>query len=202
MTEQETTPVAMEDDEDDFLITKSKKKPQKRLIMDVDSEKSSDKKPNFAEITEGAEKAAEKAQNVGVKWELRKIHVPRHRYAPLKAQWLKLVKPIVEQLKLQIRFNLKARSIELRATPEAKEAGALQKANDFLHAFVVGFSVEDALALIRLDDLYVESFEVEDVKPLKGEHLVRAIGRVAGHNGKTKYTIENATRTRIVLAEK
>lgn len=101
-----------------------------------------------------------------------------------------------------MRMNLKTRRVELRTTPKTADEASLQKCADFVQAFLYGFEVQDAVALLRLDDLYVECFEVKDVKQtLRGEHLSRGIGRLAGKGGKTKFTIENATRTRIVVAD-
>ena len=48
------------------------------------------------------------------KFEMRKIHVPPNRFNPLKENWMKIYEPVVNYLKLQIRFNLKSRNVELR----------------------------------------------------------------------------------------
>jgi len=137
----------------------------------------------------------------GGKVEYRRVRCPKHRYTPLRNDWEQILMPLVQFLKLQVRFNTKTRSIEMKTSPHTIDSGALQKGADFCSAYMLGFEVQDAVALLRLDDLFVEAFQVTDVKMLKGDHLSRAVGRVAGHDGKTRFAIENATRCRIVVAD-
>uniref|UniRef100_A0A2K5SI55 PNO1 second type I KH domain-containing protein n=1 Tax=Cebus imitator TaxID=2715852 RepID=A0A2K5SI55_CEBIM len=122
------------------------------------------------------------------KEETRKIPVP-------------IFTPVVEHLGLQISFNSKSRNVEIGTCKKTNDGSALAKAADFVKAFIFSFQVERALALIRLDDFFLECFEITDVKPLKGDHLSKAIGRIAGKGGKTKFTIENVTQTWTVLAD-
>lgn len=131
----------------------------------------------------------------------RKAPVPPHRMTPLKASWPKIYPPLVEHLKLQVRMNVKSKAVELRTSKYTTDTGALQKGADFITAFTLGFDVDDAIALLRLDDLFIQTFEIKDVKNLQGDHLARAIGRIAGKDGKTKFAIENTSRTRVVLAD-
>lgn len=163
--------------------------------------------------------------------EHRKVSIPPHRMTPLKADWPKIYPPLVEHLKLQCRMNMKSKAVELRTSKVTSDTGAIQKGADFVRAYALGFDVDDAIALLRMDDLYIESafffifrppsepgyltrtfwvltmvveqtaFEIKDVKTLHGDHLARAIGRIAGKDGKTKFAIENASRTRVVLAD-
>ncbi|KAK7924476.1 eukaryotic type KH-domain (KH-domain type I) [Apiospora marii] len=162
--------------------------PNNEAQMDVDEEG----KPRFAP-----------ARDIGsvARIESRKVPIPPHRMSPLKSTWPKIYPVVVEHLNLAIRMNVKSKAVELRTTRKTTDTGALQKGADFITAFALGFDVDDAIALLRLDDLYIETFEIKDVKTLEGDHKARAIGRIAGQSGKTKYAIENASKTRIVLAD-
>ncbi|CCE65103.1 hypothetical protein TPHA_0J02820 [Tetrapisispora phaffii CBS 4417] len=192
----------IEDDDDDVLLAEadgaadaeeavgSTKKTGASSGVVLDEEG----KPRFS--------AASKTADSKVKLESRKVPVPPHRMTPLRNSWSKIYPPLVDHLKLQVRMNLKSKSVELRTHPKhTTDPGALQKGADFIKAFTLGFDLDDSIALLRLDDLYIETFEIKDVKTLHGDHLSRAIGRIAGKDGKTKFAIENATRTRIVLAD-
>jgi len=195
-TEKNTdeAPVAVVDEpREDFQPVKSRKRKSKETQMETVTDGVPAKKPLFPPIAPEALDDPEDS--------FRKVPVPSNRYTPLKQNWEKIYTPIVEHLKLQVRFNLQTRNVEIKTCEETKTIGSIQKAADFVRAFILGFDVADALALVRLDDLFLESFKVTDVKELKGDHLSRAIGRIAGSHGKTKFTIENVCKVRIVLAD-
>ncbi|KHN01815.1 RNA-binding protein pno1 [Glycine soja] len=103
--------------------------------------------------------------------QFRKENVPTH----LKKAWMDIYTPIYGQMKIDVRMNLKARRIELKTRPDTPDISNLQ--------------------------FCIEFFEIKDVKTLRGEHLSRAIGRLSGKGGKTKFAIENASKTRIVMAD-
>merc|ERR1739838_827551 len=91
------------------------------------------KRPNLPEIS------SEKL--VSTKSDLRKVPVPPNRYTPLKENWMKIFTPVVEHLQLQIRFNLKTRHVEIKAGKETQDIANVQKAADFVKAFINGFDV-------------------------------------------------------------
>ncbi|PWN89927.1 hypothetical protein FA10DRAFT_240424 [Acaromyces ingoldii] len=157
-------------------------------------------KPSFAPLSKAAAQSARDATDT-TRGQLRKIPIPPHRMTPLKNEWPKIYTPLVEMAGLQVRMNVKRRTVEIKSSKHTGDVGMLQKGADFVKAFALGFDADDALALLRIDDLFVDSFEIKDVKTLHGDHLSRAIGRIAGKDGRTRFAIENASRTRLVVAE-
>lgn len=131
--------------------------------------------------------------------EFRRLLVPTTKLKQLKENWPTIVKAVIEHMKLEIRMNVKAKCIELRTCENTNSTSAMQKSEDFLKAFLCGFDLSDAIALLRLEDLFFETFDIKDVKALKGDHLSRCIGRICGEKGKTRHAIENATRTRVIV---
>lgn len=132
----------------------------------------------------------------------RSVPIPTHRLRPLREHWTEIYEPIVRFMKLDIRYNAKRRCVELRTNSHTTDPRALQRSADFIKAFTIGFEVRDAAAMLRLDDLVLDGFDVDEVKMLEGESLSRAIGRIAGSGGKVRYTLENSTMTRIVIHDK
>ncbi|PVH88278.1 eukaryotic type KH-domain (KH-domain type I) [Cadophora sp. DSE1049] len=196
LAEAASVPLPQEDDDELLLDAPDAEPTDLNAVQPVegDTEMHIDEegRPRFAPA-----KNADRVDRV----ETRKVPIPPHRMTPLKAVWPKMYPPLVEHLKLQVRMNVHSKSVELRSSKHTTDPGALQKGADFVQAFSLGFDIDDAIALLRLDDLYIQTFQIQDVKTLQGEHLGRAIGRIAGKDGKTKFAIENASRTRIVLAD-
>lgn len=67
------------------------------------------------------------------------VPVPQHRMTPLKQAWMSLYKPVTEQLKLDMRMNLKTKRVEIKTTKDTPDQALLQKAADFVHAYIIGF---------------------------------------------------------------
>ena len=97
-----------------------------------------------------------------VKQEYRKVLVPTNRMKPLKENWPTIVKALVEHMKIQVKMNTKLKCIEMRSYEKTEDTSSLQKSEEFLKAFMCGFEIQDAIAMLRLEDIYLETFEVKD----------------------------------------
>jgi RNA-binding protein PNO1 len=57
---------------------------------------------------------------------------------PLKNAWMTLYQPVTEQLKLDMRMNLKTKKVEIKTTKDTTDNAMLQKAADFVQAYILG----------------------------------------------------------------
>ena len=83
-----------------------------------------DEQPTFKRLSAHAAR--------GGKAEYRRIRCPAHRYTPLRESWDSLLTPLVEYLKLQVRFNTRTRSVEMKTSRHTLDTTSLQKGADFI----------------------------------------------------------------------
>lgn len=129
----------------------------------------------------------------------RSMLVPDHRIKHLKQEWLKIYTPIVKLGKLQIRFNIQTKHVELRSCESTSDLGYMERSLSYIKAIIEGFKPEDAISIMKFRDIFTESFEIQEIRKLKNSHLSRAIGRIIGRNGSIKQSIENFSRCKFVL---
>ncbi|CAF9928850.1 MAG: pre-rRNA-processing protein pno1 [Alectoria fallacina] len=150
----EPTPVSQDKHGDDILVDVTRTTPpaqEDTVVEHLDSAVEIDEegRPVFPPA-----KDIKKSHRV----EARKLQVPYHRMTALKSNWPKIYPPLVGHLNLQVRMNVPARAVEIRSSKYTTDSGALQKGEDFVRAFCLGFDLEDAIAMLRLDDLYIETY--------------------------------------------
>ena len=100
------------------------------------------------------------AKEAAGKTEFRRVPIPPHRYTPLHKDWMSIYTPIVEHLQLDVRMNARNRSVEIKTSTHTQDIDHLQKAADFVRSYMLGFAVADAVALLRVEDLFVDSAAV------------------------------------------
>lgn len=103
-------------------------------------------------------------QNLNTKVDYRRVLVPMNRMKPLKENWTTIVKALVDHMKIQVKMNPKQKCIEMRTCDSTQDVSAIQKSEEFLKAFMCGFDLQDSIAMLRLEDLYLETFEIKDGK--------------------------------------
>jgi len=95
--------VTKKDKNDDILVQAAPMAIDTEDAPAVDQEASPGVRPKFAPLSAYEEN--------GKKVEFRRVPVPQNRMTPLKNNWLALYKPVTENLKLDMRMNLKTRKV-------------------------------------------------------------------------------------------
>ncbi|KAK2982290.1 hypothetical protein RJ640_004935 [Escallonia rubra] len=131
--------------------------------------------------------------------EILKVPVPPRRFGPLKQEWMEIFKIVFEQMKIDIRMNLKSHMVELRTKADTSDVSNLQRCAHFVGAFVLGFNVADANVLTLDDGICIESFQCANFETPEGTTVHHGLTRLSDEE---KVEIEMATNTRIVIEGK
>ncbi|AFM99337.1 putative RNA-binding protein [Encephalitozoon hellem ATCC 50504] len=131
----------------------------------------------------------------------RSIPIHPKKMRMMKEEWMKIYTPIVEICKIQIRMNIKGRCVEMRTCEHTEDPSYLERSAQYIEAVSIGFPIDDAIAILKFSDVFLDRFEISEVKTLRGHHVERAVGRIIGREGKTKDAIEEFSRSKIIVQE-
>lgn len=129
----------------------------------------------------------------------RTVQIPAYRMRNIKQDWMNIYTAIVEYGKLQLRFNRRNKSVDLRTCETTQDPTYVERSACFVQAVIEGFKVEDAIAIMKYRDVFIESFGIDEIRKLKNGHMARALGRIIGRDGRTKESIENFSKCKFVL---
>lgn len=94
---------------------KGKQKQTKTSTDDTAMTLDTSDKPVFKPLSQSAAQSARDAIDV-TRGQLRKVPIPPHRMTPLKNEWHKIYTPLVEMAKLQVRMNVKRKTVEIKVS--------------------------------------------------------------------------------------
>lgn len=115
---EERKPLGHEDDDEDddeVMISNDTSMPEQNNdaissdVMSLDP----NLKPSFQPLSRSSAQSARDAMDV-TRGSLRKVPIPPHRMSPLKNEWPKIYTPLVEMAGLQVRMNVKRKTVEIK----------------------------------------------------------------------------------------
>ena len=146
---------------------------------------------------------------------IRSVLIPKYKMTKIKQNWLKIYTAVIEHGNVQIRFNPLNKCVEVKTETDQtdckislKEKGPenislnriyVDRCILFITAILEGFKVDDSISILKFKDVFIEKFEISEVRRMKANHLSRAIGRIVGRQGKVKETIENLSKVKFNL---
>lgn len=95
----------------DAAAAKGKGRGAQDVMMSLDPTN----KPSFKPLSKSSAQSARDAIDV-TRGQLRKVPIPPHRMTPLKNEWPKIYTPLVEMAGLQVRMNVKRKTVEIKVS--------------------------------------------------------------------------------------
>lgn len=155
---------------------------------------SSEVQMNLTTDTESSESSGPErlARPKRMRYDTIKVPVPTYKRNSLKDHWMEIYVPLVEHIKLIVRFNIRTSNVELRVGPQTPNLSCLIKGADFVKAFICGFEIKDAVNLLHWDGPLLMDFEILCGDP---QYMYSFLSG----SGNSKLIVEKITKSHITV---